>query len=336
MTNSIRRLIPVFLLQAVVMAGVVLTALDLFAHKKLELLAGLNAWGYRGAVARRRQPREIRIVIVGGTRAFAPGMPAQWTTATVLRQQVMLVTDRKGGEIRQVVSLTLAHPGALPDSYAATIAHFAYLQPDYICIYDDLGVGGAVSLEETSGVYKATGYFPMLPLALQEKGMAWRFGNVRFGYERAAAKTQEPLIQRAAGAVVETLGDGLARADRMLARRAAARPAMAPDVYARQMSQAVASALERSRGVVVAVSPAETPLQADNLAALRPRVAAMLAATPALRFVDLSSEPALVDRSQRLDDWNYGGDAVAAAARAITPAMLQLIARSDREAARAR
>jgi hypothetical protein len=240
--------------------------------------------------------------------------------------------------VRQVVSLTLAHPGALADSYASTLEHFSYLQPDYVCLYDDLGVGGAASLDETSGVYAATGYWPMLPLALREKGMALRFGNVRLGYQwdGRPAQTQPSFVSRTAGAVVETAGDAALAFDRMMARRGPPRMAASPEMYASRMSSAVAAAVKSSRGVVVAVSPAETSLQAANLAALRPRMQAMLAATPALRFVDLSSEPALADRSQRLDDWNYGGDAVAVAAKAMTPAVLELIARGDREAARAR
>ena len=131
-----RRLTIVFAVEAVVLAAIAGVALDLYAHKRLETLAGRNMWGYRGTVAHQKAPREIRIVVIGGTRAFGLGMPASWTIATVLRQQVMLVTDVRGGEVRQVVALTLAHPGALPDSYVGTLRHFAYLKPDYICIFE--------------------------------------------------------------------------------------------------------------------------------------------------------------------------------------------------------
>src|SRR5207248_5175645 len=92
----------------ILFAGVAIVALDLYAHKKTEMLAGLNMRGYRGPVAHQKQPREIRVAVIGGTRAFGLGMPASWTIATVLRQQVMLVTDQRGGEVRQVVPLTLA------------------------------------------------------------------------------------------------------------------------------------------------------------------------------------------------------------------------------------
>ncbi len=303
MTGS-RRLAIVFALQAILFAIVGLVALDLYAHKKLDTLAGRNIWGYRGAVARLKQPREIRIEIVGGTRAFGLGMPASWTIGTVLRQQVMLVTDRKGGEIRQVVPLTLAHPGALPDSYAATIEHYAYLDPDYVCIVDDLGVGGGPLPEEMSGVFAHIGYWPLLPLALQEKGglRQWR-----------------PLM--AAGNLLE-------RVDRLLARPPAVHSADDPGRYTSQMLQAVDVALAHARGVVVVLTPEESPRQSANLSAVLPALAAKSAKTANLRIVNLAGEPLLLDPSQRLaGGWNYGGDAIAAAAKAITPAILELIAR---------
>jgi hypothetical protein len=305
MTRGRRALVIAFAVQAIIFVAILTAALDLYAHKRVENVAGWNIWGYRGPVARQKQPNEIRIVVIGGTRAFALGMPATWTPATVIRQQVMLVTDRRGGRIRPVVSLTLARPGALPGSYAATIAHFDYLHPDYICIYDDLGVGGAPLPAETSGFYAHTGYWPILPLVLQEKGM-------------------------------RTLGSALARVDRLTGRPAAPRGSGDPGRYADDMMDAVVAALTHARGVVVALSPAEAPFQSANRAAFRRRLDTTRAATPALRVVDLASEPALRDPSQRLDGWNYGGDAILAAAKAITPAMLDLIARDDRAAARRR
>ena len=300
-----RSVLIAFVAEAVAFSAVALVSLDLYAHKRVENMAGWNIWGYRGPVAHEKQPNEIRFVVIGGTRAFALGMPATWTPATVLRQQVMLVTDQRGGRLRPVVSLTLARPGALPGSYAATLAHFAYLRPDYICIYDDLGVGGSPLPAETSGVYARTGYWPILPLVLQEKGM-------------------------------RTIGSALARVDRAMARPSATSGSGDPAHYVTDMLAAVQAALERARGVVVVLSPAEESFQAANRAALRPRLDEMLSRVPTLRVVDLSSEPALRDPSQRLDGWNYGGDAVAVAAKAITPAMLELIARDDREAARGR
>jgi hypothetical protein len=218
----------------------------------------------------------------------------------------------------------------MPDSYAETLEHFAYLRPDYICLYDDLGVGGGMLPEEISGVFAHTGYWPALPLVLREKGMAWRFGNVRLGYvPRDRGGLPPPSwIRRVGGTVLEHAGAGLARIDAALAPAPSTRPPTNdPTLYVTQMLHAIDVALVHARGVVVVVSPAETAAQSANLAALRPLVNHRLAATPALRFVDLGGVPELTAFSQRIDGWNYGGDAIAVAASVITPALLELIAR---------
>src|SRR5260221_11591502 len=116
----------VLAIEAVVLAGLLTLALDIYAHKRVEALGGVNIWGYRGPVAHRRGPNEIRIAIVGGTRAFGWGEPASALTSEV-RRLIMLETDRRGGARRPVVVVNLGRLGALPDSYAATIEHFAYL-----------------------------------------------------------------------------------------------------------------------------------------------------------------------------------------------------------------
>ena len=317
-------------IQALVFSAVACVALDLYAHKHAENVAGLNMRGYRGPVAHQKQPREIRVAVFGGTRAFGLGSSAAWTIATVIRQEVMLATDRPGREIRQVVPFTLAWPGALPDLYATTLDYFAYLKPDYICIYDDLGVGGAPLREEQSGLFARTGYWPALPVALQEKGMLWRFGSVRAGYDRqAASASPQGPVRRAAGAGLQLAGQLLSSGDRLIARTPLPHRAENPERYATQLMQAVDLALTQARGVVVAVSPVESRLQASNAVAVMPQLEARARTTRQFRLVNLAQEPLLVDRSQRLDEWNYGGDAIAAAAKRIAPSVIDLIAAAD-------
>ena len=64
-------------LQAVVLAGLVTIALDMYAHKRVETVGGVNIWGYRGPVMRQRAPNEIRIAVVGGELAFGWGVAAR-------------------------------------------------------------------------------------------------------------------------------------------------------------------------------------------------------------------------------------------------------------------
>ncbi len=181
-----------------------LLGLDMYAHHRVEDLGGVNVWGYRGRVARARQPNEIRVAVIGGTRAHGWGQTASAMT-NELRRIVMLTTDQKGGEIRPVTVINLGQLGALPDSYVSRTEHFAYLAPDYICLYDDLGVTGLLTGSAPSGIYELTGYFPILPLVLREKAELWK-------------STPSTSPRRLAGSMLEWVASGIAAADRLLWR----------------------------------------------------------------------------------------------------------------------
>jgi hypothetical protein len=147
---------------------------------------------------------------------------------------------------------------------------------------------------------------------------------VRAGYA-AGASSASGILRRAAGNGVQLAGRVLSRVDRATARSPVPHRADNAERYATELMQAVDAALARARGVVVALSPAESPLQSGNAAAVMSRLNARAATAKTLRVVDLSDVPLLLDASQRLDDWNYGGDAIAAVANRIAPAVIDLI-----------
>ena len=292
--------------EALVLAVLATVAADLAAHKKVEMLGGLNMRGYRGPVAHQRQPNEIRVVFVGGTRAFGWGEPASGTTVAAVRFELTRVLDRPNRPLRPIVAINLGLLGAPPESYPATLKHFAYLQPDYIGIFDDLGDRGPNRPFDTSGIYELTGYQPMLPLVLYEKGTVTRARAGRLG--------------------LEALGGTLAAADRGLARIAGVHDAVppsdsSPDAYADAMMTAIDAAHQRAKGVVVALAPIDSTAQRKNREALGRR----LRRQPWLRVVDLSSQRELYDPLMRLDAFSFGASATAIASQAIAPAFLDLI-----------
>ena len=307
-------------------------SLDLYAHKRVEMLGGVNIWGYRGPVVHQRQPNEIRVALVGGTRAFGWGEPAA-ALASEIRRLIMLSTDQPGRTLRPVVVVNLGRLGAGPESYPSTIEHFAYLQPDYICVYDDLGVRGASTTDFTSGVFDLTGYAPALPLVLREKGMIWRSGDVKRGYVSAASQPGQStsILRRAAGSTLQTVADGASAADRFAARMLRSGNPNASShedgavAYAGTMMNALDVAHRHARGVVVVTSPSDTPEQSRNGGALKLRLDREVGAAPWLRFVDLGAEAGLRGDSLRLDGWNYGGAGLSLVAKNIAPAVLSLI-----------
>jgi hypothetical protein len=330
MSSWWRRILAVEILA---IASMLMLALDMDAHNRAEMLGGVNIWGYRGPVAHRKQPHEIRVAVVGGTRAFGWGEPAM-ALASEIRRQIMLSTDQPGGTLRPVVVVNLGRLGAGPDSYPSTIQHFSYLQPDYICLYDDLGVPGASTTDFTSGVFDLTGYAPALPLVLREKGMLWRFGDVTRGYVSASSQPGQStsLLRRAAGWALQTVAGGAGAADRLAARlvrsgdRDAGSRDLDPIAYAGAMMTAVNVAHRHARGVVVVASPSETDEQSRNVRALGLRLDREIGSAPWLRFVDLDAEADLHGDSLRLDGWNYGGAGISLVAKDIAVAVLGLIA----------
>jgi len=330
----LKRVLWLVACEFVVLALLLTLALDLYAHKRVEELGGINIWGYRGTVAHRRQPNEIRVVFVGGTRAFGWGTSAGGTVPAQVRWRLTLPLDRPGQPLRPIVGINLARFGAVTESYPETIEHFAYLQPDYICLYDDLGVPPDVGAIHTSGVFALTGYAPVLPLALREKGMLLRFGDVGRGYERGGAASGSFVSwpRRAIGTVVETVGTGAEAADRLVARMLSrrSRQRAASDVperaYAEAMMTAIDAARRHARGVVVVLSPIDTPQQARNWSALQMRLDGDPGARPWIRVVDLGDQPDLYDPATRLDGWNFAPEGIVIASQAIAPALLDLIA----------
>jgi hypothetical protein len=295
--------------EALILAVLALVAADLAAHKHVETLGGLNIRGYRGPVAHQRQPNELRIVVTGGTRAFGWGEPPSVTTVAALRFELTRVLDVPDKPLMPIVAINLGQIGAPPESYTTTLEHFAYLKPDYIAIFDDLGDPGPNRPFDRSGLFELTGYRPMLPLVLQEKGAVTR--------------------ARAIGAPLEYLGTALASADRGLARIAgdrgdAAPSASSPGGYASAIIRAIEMAHSQAGGVVVVLSPVDTAAQRRNLEALLSQLSERR--SPAwLRFVDLSQHADLYDPSLRLDGFSFGAAAASIAAEAIAPAFLALI-----------
>jgi hypothetical protein len=322
--------------ETVAIAFALTVALDLREHGRVAPLGGVNEWGYRGPVAHRRRPHEIRIAIIGGTRAFGWGEPGS-VLGDEIRRTVMLTTDRPGGPARPVVAINLGRLGAEPASYPQTIEHYAYLRPDYICLYDDLGVRGGsptAGTDGTSAVFELTGYAPALPLVFREKGMIWRFGDIQSGYSRPEHQGNGAVsfARREAGLMLEGAGATLDAVDRSMARllRRGSADGGGSDAlgYADEMMAAIAAAHNRARGVVLVLSPAERPTQLANRRALDGRMQLRTdAATAWLRVVDLGQDEGLAtERALRLDGWNYATAGIALAASRIAPALLSLIA----------
>ncbi len=132
---SKRRLGVLLAAEMLVLVSLLMIAFDQYAHAQVETADGLNRWGYRGAVARRRLHNETRILMIGGTRAFEPGVPLEQTALARIRFLVQeWVTHERG----PVTAINLGLVDLPRGQYANRLEQFRDLAPDVICLYPEL------------------------------------------------------------------------------------------------------------------------------------------------------------------------------------------------------
>jgi lysophospholipase L1-like esterase len=156
-------------LTIVMMIGVLLAA-DLWAHRRAERTAGVNRRGYRGAIVGAKRDGEWRVLMLGGSTVFGYGVFANESIPARLEAAL-----RGRGVTASVVNLGFNSEGAY--AFAPTIRDYAALRPDVVILYEGYNdllpehpnrfLGRHQSL-----VFRATGYFPILPVVLRDKADA--------------------------------------------------------------------------------------------------------------------------------------------------------------------
>lgn len=174
-----KKIVFAFIALTISFVGMILLLLvaDLVLHQRAERSAGLNRYGYRGPVVGRKQPGELRIVMLGGSTVFGYGVA--WNESVPANLEAKLA-ERLHRPVR-VVNLGFNNEGAF--AFVPNLEDFAYLDYDGIVLYEgyndlpgDEGVNRSVYRRD-SAIYRWVGYFPILPLYLDEKAKLLRFGN---------------------------------------------------------------------------------------------------------------------------------------------------------------
>lgn len=340
---------------SVLLTLVVALAADLYLHQRAEKSAGLNRWGYRGPVAGRKQPGEVRVVMLGGSTAFGYGVT--WDEAIPAQLERVLGEQTAQAPVR-VVNLGFNNEGAY--SFLPTLQDYASLDYDIVVLYEgyndlmgDAGSNRAVYRHD-SVVFRLTGYFPILPLALDEKAKALRYGSLDAAY--AAARNEPGAITvfrpglanrtsatalEAAEAVSSGLGQQLGRF--------AAQPSAAPHAseagcatpwshYCDSVFAAARHATERGKAVAIVGQPligsdGREPHRRQQQA-LADMVQRKFAGNPRVRYVDLTGAVNVEHSTLAFDGMhlNAGGNAIVA--RALAPPVRELAAALGSSASR--
>lgn len=298
-------LVAALLAEALALAAAMTLVADFHAHRASEDLGGVNIWGYRGPVMPQKVPDEVRIAVVGGDLAFGWGVAAGETTAADLRQEVSLVIDKPGGRAHHVTAVNLGAMGLPASAYANWIERYQYLQPDIVCVFVDPPGGSrtrATLPREESAVFVSTGYVPMLPLVLTEKGASMK------------------------SSVVANAGKALGWIDREAYGVLHDQPPLQAASDADAIARTIHAALRSARGVVI-IAPPLMPDASDRsrLQPLAASLATAFHAEPRVRFVDLADAAELADAGLRLDGVNFSAGGHAKIATRVAPAVLDLV-----------
>ena len=201
---------------ALIATFVALGVVDVLLRLHYTPTLGLNMWGYRGRVVGRKAPGERRVVMLGGSTVFGFGVSPTQTMAAYLEQR--LQTERRGGAPVTVVNLGYVREGAW--SFRATLGDYAYLDYDVAVLYEgynDLRLADRRVFRHESPVFRLTGYFPILPLVLQEKSRAIRYGGdlgERFGREDPVFRPG--LADKAASGALKAAAEATRALERVL------------------------------------------------------------------------------------------------------------------------
>lgn len=287
----------VLLLMGFLAALAVIT--DMRVHRWVQEDRGVNFRGYRGPIARTKKVEDRRIIVLGGTLAFGPGLPRDETMPAYLERN--LHQGWRAGNARlQATVVNLAAPGDGPASYLATLEDYASLGGDVVCILNDADTPHAGSTQpwrRQSGIYRLTKYFPLLPVVIAD-GLA------------AASVSAPPMPP-----VVSPGGR---------------EPATAADCtgefkpYCDSLTATVQQLLADGRRVMVVVAPAATDRGRAREAAAAAMLHARYADRPDMRVVDTSTDPNLTPL-RRLDAGRLTAHVTDRIAELITTPLLDLM-----------
>ena len=324
-------------LSFVALIGVLLVA-DLVLHRRAERSAGLNRYGYRGPVAGRKPAGELRVVMLGGSTVFGYGVAWNESIPAYLEPRL----PARLGRPVSVVNLGYNAEGAY--AFIPNLEDFAYLDYDAIVLYEgyndltgDESVNASV-YRRNSAVFRLTGYFPILPLYLDEKVKMLRSGNDLDAAYRAAESSaptvfRPTLAQRTSAGALETVSAMAKALDAQLSRVAIdRRPApAAPSALGCvppwvNYCDAVAAAIRygRSRGIAVVVGsqprlvlPHARDLHAAQQAMLAEMVRRNFAGDGGVVWADLSNAVDLTTPNVTFDAMHLNPQSNAAVAAGL-------------------
>lgn len=341
-----RRKFVVFALLASALAFVativIALGLDLYLHHRAERSAGLNRWGYRGPVAGRKQAGEVRAVMLGGSTVFGYGVRADESIPALLERDL---NAAHGPQKWSVINLGYNTEGAF--AFLPNLQQFGYLDFDLVILYEgyndllgDLSPN-QVTVRQQSPIFRATGYFPILPLWLSEKALMLRTGSVASGYDQSDTRTKfrPSLADRTSASALEAAATVAASLERQF-RHVGADPQHAPRAagtlgcpspwssYCESVNRAVQYSTSLGKRVLVVGQPNADadgpPTHASQQQALATMIREHYGSDSRVAYVSMGKRVDLLDTDVSFDRMHLSVDGNKIVAATLVDAVAQL------------
>ncbi len=296
---------------------IVLLAADLYAHARTETQGGVNVWGYRGVPVGKKPSHGFRVVLLGGSTAFGWGLPAGESIAAFLERRLRDEPSLNGRAI-SVVNLGAPAQGAY--GFLFDLRDFAYLDYDVVILYEGLndlgpfvarGINNDYLFRRESPVFRATGYFPVLPVVLRDRARALMAGgDVNAAYRDREIAFSPGLATRATAAAMETAASVADRVGARLGGLTAGAPPPLVDSscidswkpYCGRVKAAVEWAVSEHKRVLFVTQPYMSDAHVEQQANVSSMLAAAFGTDGAVRYLNLGG---LIDMRDR--DIAYDG-----------------------------
>jgi lysophospholipase L1-like esterase len=324
---------------------VCLLVLDIYLHRRVEGVAGVNVWGYRGAVVGRKKPGEARIVTLGGSTVFGFGLP--WTEAWPYYLERQINAARPGQVPARVVNLGVPRDSA--GTFVATIDDYDYLKSDVVVLYEGYNdleppvtnngtnreLPTYLAWRHQSPIFRWTGYFPILPLVFREKAMMLLHGgDLNAAYGSGEIVFTPGLATRVTAGALKATADIEVALEQRFGRLTASEPGFSTaydatcgrwSQYCGATADAIRRARQRGQRVLVVTQPYLSDLHVDQQRALAASLQRQFGGDSQVRYVNLGPLVDLHDARLAYDGLHLTASGNERIAAALGPAVIEML-----------
>ena len=326
------------------LSGALLLGADIYVHHRVQYDAGVNVWGYRGDTVGGKKPGETRVIVLGGSTAFGYGL--HWNESWPYYLEQRIADGRRADAPVRVVNLGIPTDSAR--TFVSTLDDSAYLDADIAMFYEgynDLGfdtnppkgstnpaVPHYLAWRHQSPIFRWTGYFPILPLVLNEKAAVLLHG--RDANAAGEVVFRPDLATRTTAAAMKSAADIGVALERRLGQLTdvGVRRSEVVEAGCGQWSQycgaiedAVRHALDRGQRVIVITQPYLSDAHVDQQRALAAMMVRQFGGNARVRYVNLGRAVDTRDRSIAYDGMHLSAAGNARIATELVPIVLDMM-----------